>query len=213
MGAFLLVLALALGLGFGLTGEGGGDQGTWTKLHPAGTPPPARLVHAMVYEPSHGQLIMTGGCNVDNSKYFADTWAYDAAANTWTNLDPAGPVPAGGTGQTLVYDLSTAKVILFGGKGDTGPSNESWAYDPGTNTWGELDPSGERPSPRSAHSMVYDPATRRLIMFGGWNEKTSFNDTWAYDPVRNEWTQINLTGPTPDARWGHAAAQDERRER
>jgi N-acetylneuraminic acid mutarotase len=100
-------------------------------------------------------------------------------------------------------------VILFGGKGETGPSNETWAYTPGTNTWDKLDPSGGTPSPRSAHSMVSDPATRRLIMFGGWNESVCFNDTWAYDPVQNEWTQINAAGPKPDTRWGHAAAYDE----
>jgi N-acetylneuraminic acid mutarotase len=207
LGVALVAVALGLALGLGLAR--GSDQGTWIKLHPAGTPPPARLVHAMVYEPSLGRLIMTGGCNADNSKYFADTWAYDPSARAWTDLNPAGPVPAGGTGQTLVYDPSTQKVILFGGKGETGPSNETWTYTPGTNSWDKLDPSGGTPSPRSAHSMVYDSVTRRLIMFGGWNETTCFNDTWAYDPVQNEWTRIDVEGPKPDTRWGHAAAYDE----
>ena len=50
--------------------------------------------------------------------------------------------------------------------------------------------------------MAYDPTTRRLIMFGGRRRQSAgyvtFNDTWAYDPVANTWTELKPAG-TPAA--------------
>ena len=46
---------------------------------------------------------------------FYDTWAYNSAANTWTNLKPAGDVPLARGGHTMVYDPVSRKTILFGG--------------------------------------------------------------------------------------------------
>ena len=44
----------------------------------------------MVYDPVSGKMVLFGGCaNVaDPSTYLNDTWAYDPAANTWTELQP-----------------------------------------------------------------------------------------------------------------------------
>ena len=68
--------------------------------------------------------------------------------------------------------------------------NDTWAYDPAANTWADLTPSGPLPSVRGSAAMVYDPSTRRIIMFGGV-AATRFNDTWAYDPVGNTWTDLS----------------------
>src|SRR5204862_547428 len=46
---------------------------------------------------------------------YCDTWAYNSAANTWTNLKPAGDVPPPRGGHTMVYDPVSRKTILFGG--------------------------------------------------------------------------------------------------
>jgi N-acetylneuraminic acid mutarotase len=56
--------------------------------------------------------------------------------------------------------------------------------------------------------MASDPTSGRLIMFGGANGNASFNDTWAYDPVANAWTELKPSGPSPGERWGCAAAYD-----
>ena len=63
------------------------------------------------------------------------------------------------------------RLIMFGGlRRHRRLLDDTWAYDPAANTWTELKPSGTLPSARSAHSMVYDPVTHRLIMFGGFGD-------------------------------------------
>ena len=40
-----------------------------------------------------------------------------------------------------------------------------------------------------------------MIVFGGANADSStfFNDTWAYDPVANTWTELKPSGELPRA--------------
>jgi N-acetylneuraminic acid mutarotase len=90
--------------------------------------------------------------------------------------------------------------------------NDTWAYDPVANTWTELKPSGGPPPPRQPDGMVYDPTTRRILVFGGaGDENWAQNDIWAYDPVKNSWTELNRTGPRPEKRWGAGIAYDSSR--
>ncbi len=84
-----------------------------------------------------------------------------------------------------------------------------------SNVWTNLSPRGTLPSVRAGHLMVYDSATRRVIMFGGFDESASdgylpLNDTWAYDPSANTWTNltppdaaVRALGPVDGLRPGH----------
>jgi N-acetylneuraminic acid mutarotase len=132
----------------------------------------------MVYDSSTGKVILFGGSGDTDLN---DTWAYDPAANIWTNLKPSGDLPSARDGHSMVYDSSTGKVILFGGSNESDPTfNDTWAYDPVGNTWTNLNPSGSLPSGRVGHSMVYDPTTGKVILFGGLGEQGIFDDIWAY---------------------------------
>jgi N-acetylneuraminic acid mutarotase len=162
----------------------------------------------MVYDPDTGQVILFGGW--DGWVDLADTWAYDRAANTWTDLSPGGAVPAARSGHSMAYDPETQRVILFGGtqdsdEGDDVYFDDTWAYDPAANTWTELHPAGDVPAARSFHSMVYEPNTGTVILFGGVQGDvaaggTYFDDTWAYDPVDNAWTELETRRAAPSAR-------------
>src|SRR6266513_3056177 len=66
--------------------------------------------------------------------------------------------------------------------------------------WIELSPTNSPPA-RSYLAMTYDPASGKVIMFGGDNGTTYLNDTWGFDGTT--WTQI-ATQSAPPAR---AAAQ------
>ncbi len=46
---------------------------------------------------------MFGGTNADESQFFNDTWEYDPAGNTWSELTPAGAIPGGRFFSPLVY--------------------------------------------------------------------------------------------------------------
>ena len=178
---------------------------TWTKLNPAGDLPSERSYHSMVYDSTSRRVILFGGGTLNGG--FNDTWAYDPTTSTWTDLHPAGDVPSARMGFRMVYDSSTGEVILFGGF-DGVYTNDTWAYDSTANTWTDLRPTGDVPSGRSAHSMVYASSTGRVILFGGSDGGIPSNDTWAYDPTANTWTDLHPAGGLPSARSDHSMVYD-----
>jgi hypothetical protein len=66
------------------------------------------------------------------------------------------------------------------------------------------------PFMRRNHSLVYDAANHRLILFGGWNGRQYFNDVWALDLGLGSqtWVQIRPSGAPPPPRAWHAAVVD-----
>jgi N-acetylneuraminic acid mutarotase len=175
--------------------------GTWTNLNPTGATPPARASHAMVYDSTDSKVILFGGWETAD---FSDTWAYDPAANTWTDLSPPGDVPPARHDHAMAYDAGSGKVILFGGTAASTAQelNDTWAYDPTTNTWSDLKPAGAVPDPRIGHSMVYDPVAKKVTLFGGSSHGGRNGDIWAYDSAANTWTKVSPTGDAPFARYG-----------
>lgn len=176
--------------------------GTWTELHPSGSLPPARAYGMMVYVPSTGKVILFGGVGTtsQNQAYMNDTWAYDPVANTWTDLNPLGPPPARSDG-TFAYDSVGGKAILFGGNGGGTVRNDTWSYDPAANSWTNLSPSGSLPAARLGAASAFDPVNRRIVVFGGYAAgATVLDDTWAYSPSTNAWSELSASNP-PAARY------------
>ncbi len=58
---------------------------TWTELNPAGDVPSVRGMLDVVYDPGSGRALIFGGWGGE-SQAMNDLWAYDPAANTWTEL-------------------------------------------------------------------------------------------------------------------------------
>ena len=178
---------------------------TWTDLQPAGTQPAGRWGSPLVYDTAGDRVILFGGWGTMDTN---DTWAYDPSANQWTELHPAGTLPSARHSHALVYDSSRDKVIMFGGYG-VGYLNDTWEYDPDADTWTKLDPSSPVPAARIGHTMVYDSARQKVVLFGGQLIGGVNNDTWEYDPVTRTWTRIYPSGAAPSARDGHAMIYDE----
>ena len=180
------------------------DANTWTELQPEGELPPGRAGHAMVYDSIDKKIFLFGGFVYGESAgpdatFVNDLWAYDPAANAWTELHPGGGLPPGRTDACMVYDSDSGKVILFGGNGTDSPVlNDTWAYDPAANAWTELHPGGDLPSAREGHCMVYEPAGRRTLLFGGKGSPGMFSDTWAYDSAANTWSLLEPAGAPPN---------------
>ena len=189
----------------------------WMDLHPPGALPLARLGvwQSMVYDPSKRQAIMFGGAS--RLGIANDTWTYDPVGNKWTNLNPTGAVPSPRYAHAMVYAPQTGKLIMFGGfDGITVASDDTWAYDPSSNTWTNLKPAGTVPQVRYAQAMAYDPSTGKIVMFGGGaggsvgadTPTVLFNDTWAYDPAANTWTELKPPGTVPSPRCGQSMVYD-----
>jgi hypothetical protein len=69
------------------------------------------------------------------------------------------------------------------------------------------------PSARRAAQAAYDPARRRLLLFGGFDGAYR-NDLWALTlGTRPRWQALGAFGPAAPARAGHALAYDGRRQR
>lgn len=200
----------------------------WIELHPTGTLPPERYCHCMVYDSDSGKVILFGGQTSGGTGTggggiaLDDTWTYDPTANTWAEVHPTGIVPPGIYRASMVYDSGRKRAILFGAADTTPVIAGTWAYDPVANAWTELHPTGAVPAagsapllPRWGHSMVYDPVGGKVILFGGfgdppgtYDEGGLLNDTWAYDPAANTWTQLQPTDTVPPARLGQCMVYD-----
>ncbi len=142
-------------------------------------------------------------------------------SRTWVHQVPDGPAPLARDGHGAVLDPTTGHMIVFGGATASGVRNDVYVLrnaDAATGTipeWVALSPAGTPPAARTHAVTAYDPASNRLIVFGGDDgavTPTVFADTWVL-------TNANGTGGTPawlslpasgamTARTGAAAAYD-----
>jgi N-acetylneuraminic acid mutarotase len=78
---------------------------------------------------------------------------------------------------------------------------ETWAYEPRENRWLDLRPAGEIPPGRYGYAMTYDPASGKMLMFGGLDRQGNLlaQGAWTYDPTANRWSEVQQPYGNPDA--------------
>ena len=194
---------------------------TWTQLSPSGGPPAARYGHTAVYDASGNNMIVFGGYNF--STFFNDVWVLSHAngsggAPVWTPLSPVGEPPAGRLLHTAVYDAAGNNMIVFGGDIIGPAANDVWVLSHangsgGTPTWIQLSPAGDPPPARYSHTALYDAVGNNMIVFGGYNGGSFFNDVWVLNHANGSggtptWTQFSPNGGPPSGRYGHTAVYD-----
>jgi Galactose oxidase, central domain/FlgD Ig-like domain len=134
----------------------------------------------------------------------------------WVQLDPGGPTPFVQWNHAAVYDPVGDQMIVFGGFSACCPdiTSETWLLSLGEGSrWSLLDlPEG--PSDRSAPAAIYDPARKRMIVFGGLTLAGLSNETWALSipsPTSSDpysWKELVTVGTTPSPRWFAGAVYD-----
>ena len=109
-------------------------------------------------------------------------------ATHWQSINTSR-VPKARTQAATAYYPPGGYVVLFGGQDHDihyPPFfNQTWTFN-GTN-WTLLHP-WHAPAPRRGAEMVWDAKDGYLVLFGGSNGTTYFNDTWAF---RGKWTQLH----------------------
>jgi hypothetical protein len=140
------------------------------------------------------------------------TFSYDTRTRLWDTLSPAvspagGPDDPGLKWGAMCYDPVNQEIVLFGGGHvDVGPQGEghlgTWIYKPADNTWTKPNLSVE-PVPRCLSPMVYDPANRVIVLFGGDHLDSLMSDTWVYDCDARAWIKKS-PAVSPSPRGGHA---------
>lgn len=142
------------------------------------------------------------------------------AAVAWAAATPTGslPTPRGDTANRPAgYDPVSNRLVVFGGMKQGGDLlNDTWALanadgTTGVPEWIEL-ATQNTPPPRRSHAGVYDPASNRLITYGGCLGGCTPIDNNVYvlshanglggAPV---WTRLDTTGGPPPPRNGHSA--------
>ena len=149
---------------------------------PAAATPRGREWAAFGYYPPKNELVLFGGRRPGT--VFGDTWT--RIGSTWTQAHPATS-PSARTGAAMIYDPASSQLLLFGGGATTGTgfSNQTWTWN-GT-TWALLHPSTSPPA-REDTELVYDGATKTVLLFAGWHG-AYWDDTWSWNGTT--WTQLS----------------------
>lgn len=169
----------------------------WVSLNPSGNPPDPRSEGAvsMTYNEASGKMLLLVGLPPvpgvpTTGRLYEDwlSWNYETSSNTWTRNPRAPESPPISRYYALAFDSATRKILLFGGVDPQGTTrDDTWIHDPVANLWSMVLAGGlEGPPGRVDHAMVYDRATRSMIMFGGRSAEGRTaavpNETWEYRP-------------------------------
>ncbi len=128
----------------------------------------------------------------------------------WRELAVAsGEKPGARRNGVAVYDPLAKRLIVFGGTGDAGLLNDSWAFSLETGSWTKLTTVGTPPGPRFGLDAVYDPAGHQMVIWAGQGAGV-FNDTWALNLKTFEWKDVSpaSNNARPKARYGSASIFD-----
>ena len=166
---------------------------TWTKLSPM-VSPPALTGAPLAYDPATRQLVLFDG---------PTTWYWNGTI--WKLLPETSP--SARHTASMSYDAASHQLVLFGGENTVTAGAGSMpltvyirfvtTWDWNGTTWTKLSPKTSPPALTGA-SMAYDPATRRLVLFGG-------SATWSWNGTT--WAKIH-TQTSPPALSGAALADD-----
>jgi hypothetical protein len=195
------------------TGRGGAPM--WSLLD-SGSGPSARFRAAAGFDPGGNRLIVHGGCSGECASSLRDTWVMTLTTPPeWTALPDA---PAARSGAASAFDETTGRLILFGGMEAGVPLGDLWVLKDsnglGAPEWEVLSFSGGPPAPRSDASAHLDPATNRMVLFGGrlaGDEVSS--ETWILENANGlsgapRWSELAPSGEAPAGRWGAASLYD-----
>ena len=169
----------------------------WAALDAAG--PAAREDHTWTLDPEAGIAYLFGGR--EGATIHGDTWAFDLATDTWTQLaPPASPPPRFGHEAVWVEGRG---VVIFAGQAGTTFYGDVWAFDPESATWAALPAGGAAPVPRYGSCAALGPDGRLWISHGFTQDGNRFADTRAYDFATGYWTDETPAGEVPVLRCLH----------
>src|SRR5438093_655814 len=152
---------------------------SWTAM---ASMPQAAIMATAVYYPPTNKIYVFGGEDAASGVNYNITRIYDIATNTWNtgaNMPDVHSFAAGG------YIPATGKIYVISGYNTvqvTSAQPNTWAYDPGTNTWTDL--TATLPFPHPAGGMAFGVINNKLYIAGGRDAANLVIDlTWVFDPV------------------------------
>ncbi len=158
--------------------------------------PTARHDMGLVWDGTRNKAVLFGGMQMDIPNASGvpkqDTWEWDPAAGTWTELTALGSKPTQRYGHAMAFDGSRGRAVLFGGwdMSTGGSLGDLWDWDPTTGAWTQrlTGTEGTGPSPRMYASLVSNDTVARLELVAG---------AATYDPYGKNGTGGSYIGPMP----------------
>ncbi|CAE7706626.1 RCH2 [Symbiodinium sp. CCMP2456] len=99
------------------------DGNSWNELFPSGSAPVRRHSATAVWDQPARLMFVFGGMSGTSSGYLDDLYSYDAALDTWTLLDTAGPTRAF---HAAVW--ADSQIIVYGGHDGSSFLDDVWVY-------------------------------------------------------------------------------------
>lgn len=162
-------------------------------LQPLPDGPSQREDHSAIYDSEHNEAIFFGGRrSLDSS--LNDVWKLSLSSLSWTQVLPTGNIPKGRHSHAAIYDPVNRRMLVFGGTNPYYVYNDLYSLDLNAYTWSKLSPGGTLPLPRWNHTAIYNPTDSSMVVFGGRNPSTRFNDLWKLDLNTLTWTEITPVG-------------------
>jgi hypothetical protein len=155
----------------------------WIAQSPAHTPP--HRYSPVTYDPRIPGVVLGPGAHLGNTYVYNDVWVWDGT--DWTQDTATMPAPPytgfnNITEYMWAYSSFCEGVIMFSGNDQNNDNlQQTWKYDGVAHSWTDLAPSSP-PTGRLDSGSAQDPATGKIVMFGGVNGAgtTLYNDTWLF---------------------------------
>ena len=163
-----------------------GPRASWVQVS-RDSAPPGRYGHVATLDPVADRMIVFGGVGLNPPDYegpselaLDDLWQLPlGGTQPWSRIEAEGSPPPARFMDTAIYDPPRRRMLVFGGRDFQRTFGDLWALSlDGPPRWTPLDVTGAGPGPRYGHRAVYDPVGDRMILFGGRDGATYFDDTW-----------------------------------
>ncbi|KAL0221587.1 hypothetical protein RCL1_001441 [Eukaryota sp. TZLM3-RCL] len=150
----------------------------WTPLTIKGQSPYPRCGHSVTT--LGDKLVLFGGADRKSSVplFFQDTWIFNVVTQTWTDMNCHGLVPCKRYGHSLTS--VNGRIVLFGGYGVSGRTNDCWEFDIVSASWKYLNIIGTVPHKRSEHgaTCVSYMGGACMVVYGGRGGSGLLQDLW-----------------------------------
>jgi hypothetical protein len=164
------------------------SSGRWIQLHPDSSrgAPENRSHYGSAYDPATNRLYIHSGS--PSLAPLVSLWVLEHANGlggtpAWRRLSCSGGGPSRND-ESMVFDPTTNSALTFGGMDTSNVyKHDIWRlsglkHDARQCTWKQLTTGANSPGQRVSASLLVDPATGAVILFGGEFEDAGFTDAW-----------------------------------
>jgi len=171
---------------------------TWSAVTPAGPLPPAREEHTATYDPTHDQMIVTGGTN---GPTLGDIWYLSFAGTpTWSQVTSCEPRLR--WGHVAILDPERNEIRVQGGFDGVNTTGSTWAiYLGAIPGCAPVAPVSQLGPARHTPGFAHDPAHNAMWLFGGSDVSSYSNQVYRLSLGSfTTWGFITTAGTPPSAR-------------